>query len=191
MLAIQVIEGSKGVSIATVRKNGIRYRGRLHLPTSMDRLDGGATDPTGSFGGAALGAMTFGAAGAIAGSIAGRRGRTAVSIRTTEGAELVCTVASDEFPALYVEVERLKVLASSGFTPPLEPKITAAQVLLGPFYFIRFGVMWFAAAFTLTALTVGVAWLALPFVAARLERRRLRGSVHALILAEAGTPPVG
>lgn len=98
MLVLQVIEGHNKVRIATVQKKGIRYRGRFHLPVSMDRLDGGATDPAGSLGGAALGAMTFGAAGAIVGSIAGRRGRTAVTIRTTEGTEMVCTVASDEFP---------------------------------------------------------------------------------------------
>lgn len=117
MLALYVIEGHNKIRIATVQKKGIRYRGRFYLPASMDRLDGGATDPAGSLGGAVLGAATFGAAGAIVGSIAGQRGRTAVVIRTTEGAELVCTVPSDEFPGLYVEVQRLIALAATGYAP--------------------------------------------------------------------------
>lgn len=121
MLALQVIEGHNNVRIATVHKKGIRYRGRFYLPVSIDRLDGGATDPAGSLGGAALGAMTFGATGAIVGSIAGRRGKTAVTITTTEGTKLVCTVASDEFPGLYVEVQRLIALAATGYVPVNSP----------------------------------------------------------------------
>ena len=180
MLTLQVIEGHNKVRIATVQKNGIRYRGSLLLPASLDRLDGGATDPTGSLGGAAIGALTFGAAGAIVGSIAGRRGRTAVIIRTTEGVEMVCTVASDEFPGLYVEVQRLIALAGTGYVPPVPARITAKQVFLGPFYFLRFGAAWFIAALSITLLTVGWAWLALPAMAAYLDRRRMRVSASAI-----------
>lgn len=191
MLALQVIEGHNKVRIATVRKNGIRYRGRFHLPVSMDRLDGGATDPAGSLGGAALGAMTFGAAGAIVGSIAGRRGRTAVTIKTTEGTEMVCTVASDEFPGLYVEVQRLTALASTGYIPPMPARVTAKQVLLGPFYFLRFGAGWFIGAISITVSTAGLAWLALPAVAAYLDRRRARVSTSTVHASKSLTPSGG
>lgn len=180
MLALQVIEGHNKVRIATVRKNGIRYRGRFHLPVSMDRLDGGATDPAGSLGGAALGAMTFGAAGAIVGSIAGRRGRTAVTIKTTEGTEMVCTVASDEFPGFYVEVQRLIALAATGYVPESQPPITFTQLILGPFYFLRFGIAWFMLAIIAVIFTLGLAWPLLPFPAAYLDRRRARVSAAAL-----------
>lgn len=176
MLVLQVVEGHRKGGIATIYKNGIRYRGRLHLPVSMDRLDADATDPASSLGGAALGAMTFGAAGAIVGSIAGRRGRAAVTIRTTEGTEMVCTVASDEFPGLYVEVQRLIALAATGYVPPIPAKVTAKQVLLGPFYFLRFGAGWFIGAFSITVITAGLAWLALPAVAAYLDQQRAQES---------------
>lgn len=176
MLALQVIEGHNKVRIATVQQKGIRYRGRLHLPVSMERLDSGATDPAGSLGSAALGAMTFGAAGAIVGSIAGRRGRTAVTIRTTEGTEMVCTVASDEFPGLYVEVQRLIALAATGYIPPMPARVTPKQVLIGPFYFLRFGAGWFIGAINITVITAGLAWLVLPAIAAYLDRRQARVS---------------
>lgn len=172
MLALQVIEGHNKFHIATVRRKGIRSRGRLHLPISMERLDGGSVDPTGALGSAALGALTFGAAGAIVGSIVGSRGRTAVTIRTTEGTEMVCTVATDEFPALHVEMQRLIALAQTGYVPPVPARVTVAQVLLGPFYFARFGVGWLIAALTITVLTLGIGWLAMPALAAYLERRR-------------------
>lgn len=191
MLALQVIEGHNKVRIATVQKKGIRYRGRFHLPVSMDRLDGGSTDPAGSLGGAALGAMTFGAAGAIVGSVAGRRGRTAVIIRTTEGTEIVCTVASDEFPGLYVEIQRLIALAATGYVPPVPARVTAKQVFLGPFYFVRFGAGWFIAAISITVITAGLAWLALPAVAAYLDRRRARVSTAAMSVDKTLTPSGG
>jgi hypothetical protein len=180
MLALQVIEGHNNVRIATVQKKGIRYRGRFHLPVSMDRLDGGSTDPAGSIGGAALGAMTFGAAGAIVGSVAGRRGRTAVTIKTTEGTEMVCTVASDEFAGLYVEVQRLIALAETGYIPPVPARVTAKHVFLGPFYFLSFGAGWFISAISFTVITAGLGWLALPAVAAYLDRRRARLSAAAM-----------
>lgn len=190
MLALQVIEGHNKVRIATVQKKGIRYRGRFHLPVSMDRLDGGATDPAGSLGGAALGAMTFGAAGAIVGSIAGRRGRTAVTIKTTEGADMVCTVASDEFPGLYVEVQRLIALAANGYVPQNQPAITFTQLILGPFYFLRFGIGWFLLSIIAVILTLGLAWPLLPFPAAYLDRRRARVSTAAMP-ADKPLPPAG
>ncbi len=176
MLALQVIEGHNIVHIATVQKGGIRYRGRFHLPVSLDRLDGGSFDPAGSLGGAALGAMTFGAVGAIVGSITAGRGRTAVSIKMTDGTEMVCTVASDEFAALYVEVQRLIALAATGYVPPVPAKVTLAQVLLGPFYLARFGFGWFMAGMSITILTLGIGWLAMPALSAHLERRRAQAS---------------
>lgn len=191
MLALQVIEGHNKVRIATVQKKGIRYRGRFILPVSMDRLDGGSTDPSGSLGGAALGAMTFGAAGAIVGSVAGRRGRTAVTIRTTEGTEMVCTVASDEFPGLYVEVQRLIALAATGYVPPVLARVIAKHIFLGPFYFLRFGAGWFIAAISITVITAGLAWLALPAVAAYLDRRRARVSTAAMSADKTLTPSGG
>jgi hypothetical protein len=191
MLALQVIEGHNKVRIATVQRKGIRYRGRFILPVSMDRLDGGSTDPSSSLGGAALGAMTFGAAGAIVGSIAGRRGRMAVTIRTTEDTDMVCTVASDEFPGLYVEVQRLIALAATGYVPPISARVTAKHIFLGPFYFLRFGAGWFIAAISITVITAGLAWLALPAVAAYLDRRRARVSTAAMSADKTLTPSGG
>lgn len=183
MLTLQVIEGHKKIRFATVQANGIRYQSKLHLPVSVDRLDGGATDPSGSLGGAALGAVTFGAAGAIVGSIAGRRGRTAVLIKTTDGAEMVCTVASHEFPGLYVEVQRLAALAAKGYKPPREPKVTFEMFLLGPFYLLRFGPGWFILGLFLTVITFGLGWLFTLAISANLENSRLNK-----LASESGAP---
>lgn len=176
MLALQVVEGHNKARIATIRMKGIHYGGRLHLPMSMDRIDSGSTDPASALGSAALGAVAFGAAGAIVGSLVGQRGRTAVVIRTTEGAELVCTVASDEFPALYVEIQRLIALAATGFVPPPPARVKIEHVLMGPFYFLRFGSGWFLAACGIVILTLGIGWLALPAIAALLDRRQAQSS---------------
>lgn len=188
MLTLQVIEGHNKIRIATVQKKGIRYRGQFHLPKSMERLDGGATEPAGSLGGAALGALAFGVAGAVVGSIAGQRGRTAVLIKTTAGTDLVCTVASDEFPGLYVELQRLVALASTGYSPPTQAKVTAKHVLLGPLYFVRFGFGWFVFTLSLTVLTFGLGWLLLPAIAACLDRQRARKLSSPISTGPALTP---
>lgn len=187
MLALQVIEGHNKVRIATVQRKGIRYRGGLHLPKSLERLDGGAADTTLSFGGAALGGIAFGAAGAIAGSMAGRRMRTAVLIQMTDGTDFVCTVASDEFPSLYVEVQRLIALAATGYIPPPPARVSVMAVFLGPFYFFKFGFGWCVFAFCLTIFTFGIGWLLLPAIAAYLDRRKFASISTDKVLAPPGS----
>lgn len=107
MLTLQIVEGHNQVRIATVQKKGIRYRGRLHLPVSMGRLDGGATDPTGSLGGAALGAMTFGAAGATCrGGICGTRTGAEV-IRADARHAVIHKLAERSVDGVFREAERV------------------------------------------------------------------------------------
>ncbi len=93
-----------------------------------------------------------------------------------DGVEMVCTVASDEFAALYVEVQRLVALAATGYVPPAPARVTVLQVLLGPFYLMRFGFGWFIAAMSITILTFGIGWLAMPALSAHLEKRRAQAS---------------
>ena len=179
MLALQVIEGHDRLGIATVQKMGIRCGGRFYLPISMECLDGGASGASGASGslaGAALGAITFGAAGAVVGSLVDRRGRTAVKIQTTDGSDMICTVASDEFPGLYVEVQRLIALAATGYVPPEPARVKAEHILLGPFYFLKFGPGWFIAAISVTIMTFGIGWLLTPGIAPYLDLRRKRKS---------------
>jgi hypothetical protein len=176
MLVLQIVDGHKTLRIATVQAKGIRYQGHYHLPVQMIRLDDGGKDQGGVLAGAALGAMTFGAAGAVVGSIAGQRGKTTVSITTTKGHELVGIVASDEYAALYVEIKRLIALAASGYEPPVPARVKPQHVLFGPFYFLRFGAGWFIAALLFTVGTLGIGWLALPAAAAYLDRRHAPAS---------------
>jgi hypothetical protein len=158
MFVLQVVEGHNKVRLATVRKNGIRYRGTDYQPLSLRRLDQGSADDGSSLAGAAAGTLAFGAAGAIAGSIVGGGGRTAVLIKTAQGPELICTVASRDYAALYVEIKRLTLPGTQVSAESNHSRSIIVPLLLGPLYFLRVGFGWFILAISLTVLTYGLAW---------------------------------
>ena len=68
MMAMQlrIIEGHNKFRVGWVRKQGVTYLGRLHMPASLQTLDQGAGNPGGALAGAVAGGAIFGVAGLIA-----------------------------------------------------------------------------------------------------------------------------
>lgn len=171
MLKLRIVEGHLKYRIASVRKDGIRYKGQTYQPRALRPLDQGVSDGGAALAGAAGGAIAFGITGAIAGAMVAGGRRTAFVIETDLGRDLVGTVRSDEYVELHVEVERLK---GAGFGPAaaLGRPGLGWRLFTGPFYFKRYGLGWLSLALVLTLFTYGLAWLVLPFVAGVIDKRK-------------------
>ncbi|MDR7029814.1 hypothetical protein [Rhizobium rosettiformans] len=182
VMEFTVIERSGKRTVAKLLKNRIKYRGRWLTPTGLGpAMDAGSGS---ALGGAAVGGVLLGGAGLIAGSVIGAAGgKSAFIVCVSSGEELLCEASKKDLPNLYRLMDeairaaaaaanlRANSLDEGTRAAALPESYTMLALLLGPFYFLKFGIWRFVGATLLVLLTFWIAWPFLPFWAASLNRR--------------------
>ena len=184
---IEVIGGDYKTDVAILNSKGFRFKGRVHTLISANIAKVDATKNTlATLGGAALGGLIFGGAGAVVGALAsGNKGKTLFVVETLEGESFLCRASPAEYAKVAQSVnasldeleKRQTMLADEGnFVRSGTGSAVLLSALLGPFYFANFGFGAFVLALAATVLTAGLFWLLLfPFpIAAVVMLRKSR-----------------
>lgn len=190
MRFIKVVNDRGWVQHASLRRGIIELNGIRYWPVSVEAMGGGQTvGHRGSVAGAVGGGLLLGPAGLIAGALllGGKPGETAFLVHTVAGRTLTCMVRTRDFPIVYKALSDKAYLVQSGLVSgAMKPRFSWFWALFtGPFYFLKFGILWFAFALGLIVLTALLAWPLLPFLArfaawpgyARKVERQLSGAV--------------
>ncbi|WP_242217278.1 hypothetical protein [Shinella zoogloeoides] len=185
----QVIERNGNKTRAVLSKGKIRYRGQSLTPVAISSLmDGGAGN---AIGGAVVGGLLLGGAGLVAGSVVGAsRGRATFIIKVADGDELLCSTSKNDLPNLH-RLLRESIISARGSISELQQererqegiaksRYNATKLILGPFYFLKFGFLYFLLAALVVFFSLGIAWFFLPYWSAKIERERATSRINKL-----------
>jgi hypothetical protein len=181
-LKIEVLDQSYRKRLVTMGRRGIFWNGSWATPISLKvRMVDPSKDIGRTLGGAAIGGVLAGGAGAIVGAVAsGNKGKTLFSIVTVEGDELLCRCSGGQYPKIgglmpifLDRLARWKQLQQSGdFGRDERLRVFLLALFFGPFFFaVRFGLIAFLFALIFTLSTAFFGWFVLPFVALFIHHR--------------------